>query len=540
MLAGNTWFSLQGLKELKRQDKLWTLPLVVAGIAAVGVMGIIMLWNNYTAIYQLGVMLQKPYLLFLGATLVSVVFLFLSVLPICLSVFFFSRDTRLLVTLPVKPFAICLAKIMEIYFFALPIQALVLIPAFVLYFINGQGSLYFVIAALLNLLLFPFLPLCLVLLLVFCIVKFINIFRYKILFEVLGMLVIVLALLVFQVFLSRSMLAQPLANMDVITALNNQLMRLIALLAPFVWIARGYLPQEFVMLGVSLLLYAGLTAITLLILNRSYIAVYIARCDTALVKQKKSAVLAPVRSMKPLIGLIRKEFMLLFSDSTFIFETAGELLILPLLLIIYSLVIPAAYMSQLLTMIGSMQGLTLIVYAILLAMTAINTVAPTSLSREGRLFVISLLLPVPGRIHVLAKLLVQLILFLSAYWVNLAIIFVNFHLPLLDLIYLIPGGAFFICLTFMLTILPDLKKPYLTWKHPMEAMKQNPNLLFGMGTALLCIGVLIGLGVLLHFLGLAQFLTGLLLTLIIGTAAAFIMPGFLRFADKVYSGGQLY
>jgi ABC-2 type transport system permease protein len=236
-------------------------------------------------------------------------------------------------------------------------------------------------------------------------------------------------------------------------------------------------------------------------------------------------------------SLLKREWGIITSNSTFLFEAVGEMLIMPLLLTIYAFILPKETLGPALAFIRSSPLIGLIVMAVLVMMTNITTVSSTSLSREGKAFSLSLTIPVSGREQIKAKLALHMLMFLSAYFVDLAIIFSLFRFPLRFLFFLVPAGPIFSLYGFVGGIYFDLKKPVLKWTHPQQAMKNNMNVLVGMmGT----VAVIVVLGVptaLLLLRGVDPFLMGCLIPAVPLVLDCVLLPLLFAFADRQYGGG---
>jgi ABC-2 type transport system permease protein len=174
---------------------------------------------------------------------------------------------------------------------------------------------------------------------------------------------------------------------------------------------------------------------------------------------------------------------------------------------------------------------------VLVLMTGLTTVSATSISREGRLFSLSLTLPVKGRAQVGAKLLLHLVFFTSAYLLDLVLCAVIFRLPLLSLAYMLPGGLALQVASFCAGIFFDLKKPLLKWTNPQQAMKQNMNAMAGIGVSFAMTALLAAPCAALVLAGVDPFLVGCLAACAAVVLAAVLLPLLLSWADRRYGGG---
>jgi ABC-2 type transport system permease protein len=170
-------------------------------------------------------------------------------------------------------------------------------------------------------------------------------------------------------------------------------------------------------------------------------------------------------------------------------------------------------------------------------MTNLTTVSSTSVSREGRLFGLSLVIPVPGRTQVKAKLTLHLMLYGSAFLFDCAIALIVFRIPPVALVYFLPAGLAFQVVGFCAGMFLDLKRPMLKWTHPQQAMKNNANVLGAMGGTAAVVAVIGGPSAFAIAKGVSPFLVGCGAAAVALVLAAVLLPRLLAFADRQYAGG---
>ncbi len=218
-------------------------------------------------------------------------------------------------------------------------------------------------------------------------------------------------------------------------------------------------------------------------------------------------------------------------------EAVGELLVLPLVLGIYGLILPRAWIDVAVHTVSPLPVLSIGLMGLIGLMTTLTTVSGTSLSREGTSMGLSLTIPVPGRVQVGAKLRLHLLLFCAAYLVDLAIVWALFRFPLVSLVFMIPWGMAMQVLSFSLGISFDLRRPYLTWTHPQQAMKNSFNAMAGIGCSAAAVILIVGPFAVLTLTGASPFLLGCASAAVAIAAAAVALPRVMRFADRQYGGG---
>jgi hypothetical protein len=312
-------------------------------------------------------------------------------------------------------------------------------------------------------------------------------------------------------------------------------------LPPLAWATRGFLmgtgPAP---IFLSLLVTAGLVAIVALLAPINFLADVMERREMHMGRRSTArAVLAASRGAPRGIvrGLVGREWAILSSNSTFIFEAVGELVVLPLVLGIYSLILPHSIVSSAMTFITAMPVLSIALMGVAVLMTSLTTVTGTSISREGPRLALSLSIPVSGRVQARAKLYFHLLFFTSAYLADLVILWLVFRFPLVSLVFMIPAGIGLQIVGFVVSLSFDLKRPLLKWTHPQQAMKNNTNALAGIGSMFGIVAAIVAPSFFWVLKGGNAFLIGCGIGVLSVALAAILLPRLYAFADRQYAGG---
>ena len=542
-LRGTTWISRDGIRELARRDRLWVLVVAVAGIAVgIGVL-LFMVVGVYRTLLAAGAAGGHPETLFFWALLGSWAFLFVTAIPLALSILYYSNDLPMLLALPVSPPRIVAAKALLLYLYCVPVNLLLVVPAIWLAAASPGFSVALAVSGLLGLLVYPVFPLSLAMLVVLGLMKAVNLSRYRVALEVAGMAAGIVLLVGLQVLLSRSTIAIIQGGSgNPLSAFATAYVGLARWLPPVAWAADGFVPGAgpLPVLG-ALLVSAALCAAVLLLAPLDFLHDVTERRERgarAGAAPARAAALPGHLAPRPLLWrLVGREWAVLSSNSTFIFEAVGELLVLPLLLAVYGLVIPRQVVGSAMQFVTHMPGLGPALMGLLVLMTSLTTFSSTSISREGRLMTISLAIPVRGRTQVKAKLLFHVLFFSSAYLVDCAIVWVLFRFPLASLAYMVPGGIALQLAAFVPGMYLDLKRPILKWTHPQQAMKNSINAISGIGASTAMVMIVAAPCALLILKGVDPFLVGCAAGLVGILVAALLVPPLLRFADRQYGGG---
>jgi ABC-2 type transport system permease protein len=528
---------------MRRKEKLWVLPVAGIGGLVGAVVYLVMLVGIYASMLAAGKAAGHPELVMFYALLGSWVFIFVTAIPLSLSLLYYSTDLKMLLPLPVRPLQIVAAKGMLLYLYCLPVNLLFMVPALVLYVRDAGAAASTVVSAAIHLLVSPLLPLGLAVLLVLALMKAVNLSRFRVALEVGGMTVAIVLVIGLQVVLSRSAMAGlGGGTFDALGSFPDLYGTLSRVLPPAAWAAGGFVPGA----GAggplaSLALTAAAAGAAFLLAPVNFLRDVTERREPGSRRRRARAAAAGAAALPapraPLASLLAREWAVLASSSSSLFEAFGEMLILPLLLGVYSLLIPRNLVGQAMAFLGRSPAMSLILMGVLVLMTGLTTVSATSISREGKLFSLSLTLPVKGRVQVGAKLLLHLVFFTSAYLLDLVLCAVIFRLPLLSLAYMLPGGIALQVASFCAGIFFDLKKPLLKWTNPQQAMKQNMNAMAGIGVSFAMTALLAAPCAVLVLAGVDPFLVGCLAAGAAVALAAVLLPLLLSWADRRYGGG---
>ncbi|HUX11782.1 MAG TPA: hypothetical protein VMW87_02070 [Spirochaetia bacterium] len=487
-VEATTWLSRGRLERLRIGGQVWILPLAVIGFGALGAFGLLFLIQNSVALYRLGVAVGRPELSLLAAIFTDWALTLVVSFPIAISLLYFSHDTKLLLSLPIPPKRIVAANYLLLYAYTLPVQVLVLAPAFIIYLAAQGITLSGIVGALTVMLTGSLPPLALSVMLVLALTRAINISRHRVALETSGMVLLILMLIFFQVAASRSMMssvsaAGPTAAMRSLAA---GLISIGGSIPPLLWGAVG--PRSPALLLPFAAVGAVMTLAAALLVNHGYLSQMMSRGEFAARKASRGSAtrIGGILRRRPVMwALVYRELTILSSNSTFLVEVAGEVVILPLVLVIFTLVTPAEVLSGAVPVIRGFPFTVSIVLGVLTLMAGFNTVSATAISREGKSVGLSLSLPLSGRQQIGGKRACFFLLFGPAFILNVLIAAILLRLGMVNTISLIAAGIPVLDLIFAISIATDLRRPLLDWTHPQQAMKQNTNVLVSMGLVFL-------------------------------------------------------
>lgn len=540
VLKANTWFSKAWFVELKEKKRLWLVPVILLSFASlIGTVGYSLI-QTYTSTLSWGIVAGTPELLFSTPVFFSWISIFIFSLPAVITILFMSRDNSLLLSMPIPPVSIIISKLLVVFTYMLPIHLLVWIPAFYVYISYMGVSPQLIIGGIFHLFLTPLVPLSLAALLGLLLAKGVNFTRHKTAFEVVGMIFFLAVIIGIQLFVSRNMSSGIVGEEITDTLIIDMMSRGLEIFAPFQWGVEVFGNTNPVLFTISYVVFILLcVCISLFATAFGFSTVVQTRTEASLPKKAVSFEHTDLGRSAVILSLLNREWSILKSSSTFLLESFAQALILPLMAVIIWIT-NSQYgeeMAPLYDLIRETPFAGLAVFAIIVLMTNLSSLSATSLSREGKGFALSLIVPVPGRTQVLAKLILHMIFFVPALLIDIIMLYMLFPLNMADLTYIIPGSLAALALFFGIAISIDLKSPLLTWTHPQQAMKQNLNVLGSMGFMFLGFILLGGIGTGLLFLGLDFFLVGLIISALLILGAVVSLLKAYEYADRQYGGG---
>lgn len=468
-----------GFARSKRRQSRPLMIILTALMVMMLLYFLVMLGFTYWGYQTFGMLVGKPHLgLFLAMVVgccATVVFSFTSVS----NVLYGAGDVRLLCALPIAYRTIALSRLAILYLLYAPLYAFMTLPAVVVAARIGGLTVTFVIAALINLLVGPFLPLAIVTLIGALVVRAGFARRAGSASKVVMMLLFVLFFVALSALMTRSLDKSGALAFDyqaMVATMTPLFSRLERLFAPLLLQANGYLSFSSLLLSSLISLAVGALAGGVVV--RTYAQNLSRMAGQAVGKQAKRESVMKRRS--PLSALMRREAVVLTSQSAFIFEVGGELLI-PLILIgVWAVTGTIGEMATLLQGVLSLPVVEEAIFLLLAFVANMTMISSTSVSRQGSRFVQDRLYPLAARQFVRAKLLFHLLLTGGANVLYLIGALLLLARGLASLIWMVPLSLISIAAVASFQLAIDYHNPNEEWTLAQQAMKSNPNGLFGM------------------------------------------------------------
>ena len=458
------------------------------------------------------------------------VFTFIFSFNVILNELYFTGDIENLLPLPLKPREIVGAKIASIFCAESLVQLLVIFFSVIGFFFALGLSFKNFLLGILGMITLPMIPIIYCSIISLLIMSFTRFIKNKETIRKVGLVFVLAVLMLFVYFLG------VLQNFD----LELYIEGFVNGDQTFLHVMRGIFPH--INLFIDILVTGSIRSLLLYILvNIGFIVVLLGLADVCYFKgvvglsskdtaSKKSSsnILNNIKVDNPTNSYFKKEIFTLFRTSSYFLNCILINFIWPIFVyVICKLKFPDLTLSKLKNLVTSTDNNTLIiifmfVIGVSILLPALNSIASSSFSREGKNFYFMKYIPMDYSSQVYVKLLVSFII---------AFIGVNvFSLIFYLVIGLKVSTAFiFLIISFLailficsLGIIIDSINPKLVWDDELNALRENSNNFIVMGISIFMFIVLAGLCYLLYkSFGLALAFTSILLILILLNAIVY-------------------
>ena len=488
--------------------------------------------------------------------LATVALLIISIFTV-ISVLFLSTDNAVLLSMPLKPREIIVARFLNIILYTYLIVGMFIIPAFVGYGIaTGAGVLFYIIS-LIEVLLLPIIPLSILLLLLVLILQYSNLTKHRDLFTYISMgLTLVIALgfnFVFQqafmsVEIDPSQLAENIrAIVDgyagVLVKFLPQLIPAInALTSSSVWLQ---LLNILIYIAASIAIFVVVVIIASPIYFRS-----IKGSDERGAKRKKKTSNDVVLQKSKTKGLFKSsiivEWKLMVRSPIYFLNLIFVIILVPVIMIVSMVFSMSAAgesidINQIMEALASL-GLTLssplgflIFFGALLFLTSVNLISSTAASRMGKSASFVKYIPCNTLTTVNIKTFWGNVLgIVPALLIAVALGVFKIISPLDMVALILPIIPSFLVLNYIGFII-DAKNPKLNWVNETQAVKSNLNSVFYLFGVWAIIGILVALGFLLNKANIpySGYILSLFIT-VLGIVAIIIINSYFKKNDSTF------
>lgn len=432
------------------------------------------------------------------------IFSFIFGFNVILNEFYFTGDVENLLPLPIKPFQIIAAKFSAAFIAETLMQLIIVVFSVIGYYFGAGIEFYYFILGILGMFTLPLIPMIYCGIISILLMSFTKFIKNKETVKKIGLGFIVALLLVAIYALSG------LTDFNIDTYIERFVNGDKSLLYTMRWIfPHIHLFIDTISTGSisSLLLY--------ILVNILYVLVFLGLAqglyfkglvglnvgDTA---SKKGNSLDDIKVESPVLSYFKKEMAILFRTTAYFSNCILINFIWPLLVyVIYKLRFSDISFCELEKLARSCNGdfltiILLFVVSISILLPAINSIAASSFSREGKNFDFMKSVPLEYDKQIMVKALVSISVAFIGFNLFALIFYVSIGLPLVMILFFVLVS--FLCVLFVtfLGIVIDSINPKLIWDDELNALRENSNNFIVMGIVLLLFGLFLGGGYFLY------------------------------------------
>ena len=441
------------------------------------------------------------------AVFIDLVFMMVFFLNILQAVFssinllYFSKDTDFILTLPLKPYQIILARTNVMLILEIAVNMLIGLVPLVIYGIKLNCNALYYISVVIGLILLPVLPVIIISLISMVIMSFSKITKNKNKFQLFTTLIMLALVVAFSIAITK---------IDSETMTDEQMAQTLTSAGGFTQMLKTYFPT-FGFLSDSVhsnnILTILLETVKTVLVTFAGVIIYLL-CAQKLYfkgligslysgeKTKKGKIKINAKSGKLGFTYVLKELKILVRNPVYLVQCVLPALIFPLLFIGLIFILPEEETSGITNALSMMLEFNkpLILMGLVAAMQFFAMfiyVSITAISREGKNATFIKYIPVPLYKQYIYKIIPNILMNIFSTVIVLGIVRYLLPIPITDLIIVFAVSILMNISLSTLCLIMDLKRPKLQWNTEYAVVKQNMNLVFPMIFGTINIGIII-------------------------------------------------
>ncbi len=444
------------------------------------------------AFYQL----KAPELLLSSVVMISMMLTFFIGFFHVTSILFFSKDSTYLASLPVSSRTVMAVRLSIVLLGEIALIGFIFIPICIMYGIHTGQNAFFYIKAILTIPLIPCIPLAIASLLSLVLVRITSVFRHRDRWAVIGGFLLMALIIPLQMQFYKMIPKDAGVDFFLRIIYDNQSLvkSLLGGFPPVLWATVG-IAGHGAESALLLLLFASVSLIAASVptyFGKRYLQMAIMQNEAFQTGKHKRLTAKDYKVMhKPVAAIFLKEWKEMLRIPAYALNGLAGIIMMPIMLVAFYMGMEGS--NELSLLIGQLLRSTdgymiaLVAAAAMALVSTINTAGFTAVSREGKRFPFSRMIPVPFKSQLLGK-------HLFGVSINAVTCLTTFA----ALIVIMPSQFFYILLAFIMGLLfafgtnaigliMDVSHPRLNWRNETEAIKQNPisllSMLIGVVTA---------------------------------------------------------
>lgn len=462
-----------------------------------------------SALRQLGGNIEGISLILYLITIFSVIF----GINVIFSVLYFSSDTEYLLPLPIKPSVLSAAKFTAAFLGENIMQVVIVLGAFIGYFLAMGFSVTNCIFAIAGVFTLPLLPMAYCGIISILVMSFSSIFKNK---KAVNKLTTVLLLAVIvMIIVGLSSLRNVELDEYILNFAkgNNSLSNILNIIFPTVLLLTNSISNVSItssIISFVLYLLVNIIAVSIFIILghflylKGLVGINVQKTSNNKKDINKVINSSKVRTQK--LSYFRKEITILFKTQAFLMNCILINIIWPVFL--YIIVMLQGKTNFLEGFINSYKNNTnnthlwVLIGVVLIALlvTALNSLGSSAITREGKNIFFMKYIPVPYMTQINVKAFISIMISFIGVFIYIVISSIYLDAGILNtLLYCLVSLCAIIFVTY-LGIYLDSVNPKLTWDDELSALRENYNIFFNMGFSMIFTLALCGAICLLYFL----------------------------------------
>lgn len=532
----NTTFGLSSIAySFKNKKNRW--QIIVFAIAMLSLLPTyFILIKGLGGIYDIYNEIGQKSMFLLTGFLASQAMVFLFGLIYVMSKYYFSNDLAQLVPLPIKPSYILGSKFITLmiseYLTSLPI----ILPFIFIYGIKGGEGVVYWIYSILLVITVPVIPLVLASILIMIFMKYTNIGRRKDLIRTISAVIFIVLIVYAQLKINTITQKALMQGEDFLINLvkdSNLLVKNLGLgFPPSMWASLSLSNYLNITGLVYLLIFVGVGVLSFVIMIYLSEVLFfdglIGNIEVSASKGRfgrKTSIKDSTRQIKPYMALAKKEITMLFKTPIYLMNSIGGVIMVPIILVMSTISSGDESMELVKGFIETKPELIALVgIGFIVSLAMLNSVGTTTFSREGKNFWIQRTLPIKARDQILGRVLASIVIQVLGLIAMLASLSFTIDLDFKAIILISTLGLLGSIPMTQMGMIIDITRPLLTWTNPQQAMKQNLNVLIGMGIGSLYVG---GIGYLIfkmiNKIDINLIFTGLAIVFIVSSIVSYFI-----------------
>lgn len=462
----------------------------------------------------------------------SIMVIFFSIFTF-ISVFYLSSDIESLLSMPLKPWQILLAKFLNALISVYLIELMMLTPILFGIGVGAQCNLLYFLNTLIITIVLPIFPLSILGILTVSVMRYSALSKMKDKMQYVIMAFALIFAFSMQIFTSAGGTALEGSEEEIIALIQNSLGNTANLLSSIMFftypasLALGLSNIFYSILWILAFIAVSLLGLTLFLWvgEKTYIKGILGKPQLKIKKKKEDKVVfVEEKNNNLFINLVSNEWRTMWRSPVFNMNLISTVIIVPIVLVFSFFVgmIESGEELNIGELLSSLKGFVdfnsgyvmAFTIAILSFFTSFAMVASTAISRDGKYAWINKVIPVKPMTIINAKVFWGIVLgFIPVLFITLLGLVVGLFNVLDFLLINIP---LFLLVVFVnyIGIIIDLRRPKLDWDDEHTAVKNNVNGLFFMLIDWAVTALIVGIGVVLLFINIPGFITSIILSLI--------------------------